>query len=251
MCWEFCRVHHPKRQYGSGKKILYGISWWKRKKSRRLIELRILYLIWVLGAPYYQGGLIGWVGEVQTLKSILPPKNPVRSDISSLIAGFQRLWSDVFGPQARHVQPLSLIRLSSRVPEAFPGYVRPLDRTCPTQPNFSAAKSQTGHIRSPSQVLEKLVEHVWPRPRHVRVSDTPTARFSWGAINGPPRLSSSEELSIHIANTLRHSLELPTSLLQALFKFKLPRRDLSLTLEWPTRSSYQSLHRRSSCVHFS
>jgi hypothetical protein len=30
---------------------------------------------------------------------------------------------------------------------------------------------------------------------------------------------------------LRHSLELPTSLLQASFKFKLHRRDLSLTLE--------------------
>jgi hypothetical protein len=30
---------------------------------------------------------------------------------------------------------------------------------------------------------------------------------------------------------LRHSLELPTSLLQASLKSKLPRRDLSLTIE--------------------
>jgi hypothetical protein len=37
--------------------------------------------------------------------------------------------------------------------------------------------------------------------------------------------------SFHIANILRHSLELPTSLLQASFKSKLSRRDLSLTLE--------------------
>jgi hypothetical protein len=29
-----------------------------------------------------------------------------------------------------------------------------------------------------------------PRPGHVRVSDTLTARFSWGAIKGPPCLSS-------------------------------------------------------------
>jgi hypothetical protein len=48
-----------------------------------------------------------------------------------------------------------------------------------------------------------------PRPGHVRVFDTPTARFS------SPRLSSTVGHSFHIANTLRHSLELPTSLLQA------------------------------------
>jgi hypothetical protein len=52
-------------------------------------------------------------------------------------------------------------------------------------------------------------------------------------------------------NTLRHSLELPTSLPQASFKSKLPMRDLSLTLEWPTRSSSQALHRRSPCVRYS
>jgi hypothetical protein len=69
-----------------------------------------------------------------------------------------------------------------------------------------------------------------PRPGHVWVSDTPTARFSWRVIKGPPRLSSMVHHSFHIVNTLRHSLELPTSLLQALFKSKLSRRDLSLTL---------------------
>jgi hypothetical protein len=70
-----------------------------------------------------------------------------------------------------------------------------------------------------------------PRPGHVQISDTPTARFSWGAIKGPPCLSSSVGHLIYIANTLRHSLELPTSLLQASFKSKLHRRDLSITLE--------------------
>jgi hypothetical protein len=90
-----------------------------------------------------------------------------------------------------------------------------------------------------------------PRPRHVRVSDTPMTRFPWGTIKGPPRLSSTVEHSFHIANTLRHSLELPASLLQASFKFNRPMRDLSLTLEWPTRSSSQALHRRSPCVRYS
>jgi hypothetical protein len=69
-----------------------------------------------------------------------------------------------------------------------------------------------------------------PRPGHIRVSDTPTARFSW-AIKGPPRLSSMIGYSFYIANTLRHSLELPSSLLQASFKSMLSRRDLNLTLE--------------------
>jgi hypothetical protein len=49
--------------------------------------------------------------------------------------------------------------------------------------------------------------------------------------------------SFHIANTLKCSLELPTSLLQASFKSKFPMRDLRLTLEWPTQSSSQALHR--------
>jgi hypothetical protein len=90
-----------------------------------------------------------------------------------------------------------------------------------------------------------------PRPEHVRVSDTPTARFSWGAIKGPPHLSSMVGHSFHIANTFKHSIELPTSLLQASFKSKLRRRDLSLTLEWPTQSSSQALHRWSSCIRYS
>jgi hypothetical protein len=71
------------------------------------------------------------------------------------------------------------------------------------------------------------------------------------AIKGHPRLSSTVVHSFHIANTLRHSLELTTSLLQASFKSKLPMRDLRLTFEWPTRSSSQALHWRSLCVRYS
>jgi hypothetical protein len=69
-----------------------------------------------------------------------------------------------------------------------------------------------------------------PRHGHVRVSDNPMARFPWGAIKGPSRLSSMVGHSFHIANTLRHSFELPISLLHAFFKSKMTRRDLSLTL---------------------
>jgi hypothetical protein len=47
----------------------------------------------------------------------------------------------------------------------------------------------------------------------------------------PPRLSSLVGHSVQLTNTLRHSLEIPTSLLQASFKSKFPGRDLSLTLE--------------------
>jgi hypothetical protein len=72
-----------------------------------------------------------------------------------------------------------------------------------------------------------------PRPGHARVSDTPTAKFPWGAIKGPSCLSSTVGHSFHLSNTLRHSLELPTSLLQASFKSKLPRRDLTSLLSDP------------------
>jgi hypothetical protein len=89
-----------------------------------------------------------------------------------------------------------------------------------------------------------------PRPGHVRFL-TPQRLNSLGAIKSPlPRLSSTVGHSFHIINTLRHFLELSTSILQASFKFKLFRRDLSLTLEWHTRSSSQALHRWSPCVHY-
>jgi hypothetical protein len=97
---------------------------------------------------------------------------------------------------------------------------------------------RTRHVRSISQNPERLAGHVRP----------PTTRFPWGAT---PRLSSLVGHSFWLEYTLRHSLELQTSLPQAPFKSKLPRRDLSLTFEWPTRSSTQALHRWSPCVRYS
>jgi hypothetical protein len=64
LCWEFFNVRHLKRQYERWNKFLYGLQWRKRESRKDSLELRILYFIWVLGTPYYQGGCIGWVGEV-------------------------------------------------------------------------------------------------------------------------------------------------------------------------------------------
>jgi hypothetical protein len=47
-----------------------GINDEKEKSHENYIELMILYLIWVLGAPYYQGGYIEWIGEVQNIKNL-------------------------------------------------------------------------------------------------------------------------------------------------------------------------------------
>jgi hypothetical protein len=41
----------------------------KGKSHKDFVELRILYFIWVLGAPYYHGEYIGRVGEVQNIKN--------------------------------------------------------------------------------------------------------------------------------------------------------------------------------------
>jgi hypothetical protein len=60
---------------------------------------------------------------------------------------------------------------------------------------------------------------------------TPQWLDSLGGYKRPQRLSNTVGHSFHIAKTLRHSLELSTSLLQVSFKSKLPRRYLSLTLE--------------------
>jgi hypothetical protein len=47
-----------------------GINDEKGKSREDYVELRILYFIWVLVVPYYQGGYNGWVGEVQNIKNL-------------------------------------------------------------------------------------------------------------------------------------------------------------------------------------
>jgi hypothetical protein len=80
---------------------------------------------------------------------------------------------------------------------------------------------------------------------------TPQRLDSFRGYKRPTCLSSTVGYLFHIINSLRHSLELLMSLLQASFKFKLFRRDLSPTLQWPTRFSSQTLYRWSQCVHYS
>jgi hypothetical protein len=41
--------------------------------------------------------------KYKTSKSTLPPKTPVRLDISGSVAEFQRLWSNMSNPQPRHI----------------------------------------------------------------------------------------------------------------------------------------------------
>jgi hypothetical protein len=47
-----------------------GINDEKEKNHEDYVELMILYFIWVLRAPYYQGGYNWWVGEVQNIKNL-------------------------------------------------------------------------------------------------------------------------------------------------------------------------------------
>jgi hypothetical protein len=53
-------------------KFFMGYNEEKGKSHEDSLELRILYFIWVLGVPYYQGGCIGWFSEVQIIE-IYPP----------------------------------------------------------------------------------------------------------------------------------------------------------------------------------
>jgi hypothetical protein len=62
----------------------------KGKSHKDSLELRILYFI--------NGDALSELVECKTSKSILPPKSPVRPDISVPLAGFQRLWSGLSSP---------------------------------------------------------------------------------------------------------------------------------------------------------
>jgi hypothetical protein len=62
------------------------------------LELRILYFIWVLGAPYYQRGCIGWIGEVQIIKIYPQTKNPKKSRLIQVSDRIPESLSDMSAP---------------------------------------------------------------------------------------------------------------------------------------------------------
>jgi hypothetical protein len=109
----------------------------KRKSHEDYLELRILYFIWVLEAPYYQGDALGESVKCKSSKTILSPKFPIRLDLSGFLTGFQRARSDMSGPLP-YLGITQLIWLLSRVPELFSGHVRP-------NPSSSVAKSKQPH----------------------------------------------------------------------------------------------------------
>jgi hypothetical protein len=77
--------------------LYMGYNKEKGKSREDSLELRIVYFIWVIGIPYFQGGCIGWVGEVQNIEIYLITK---------------------ISCQARHIW------LLGQFTEALAGYVR-------------------------------------------------------------------------------------------------------------------------------
>jgi hypothetical protein len=120
-----------------------GINDEKEKSREDYVELRILYFIWVLGAPYYQGGYIGWFGEVQNIKNL-----PYH----------QKLLSDQTYPAP------------SRIPETLAGHVRLPDQTCPASQPYPEL---TNHIRLLGRIPEAFSRHVRPNPIPQRLSLRP------------------------------------------------------------------------------
>jgi hypothetical protein len=131
----------------------------KEKSCEDLWGLGRFYLICVLGAPYYQGGYIEWVGEVQIIENLfliqlarklrtylVSRPGSSQPSISGLCAGLHRRLSDMFGPRTRHIRSslisptLSLffrhIWPGHRVPKMVSEHIRSLDPTCLANPFF-------------------------------------------------------------------------------------------------------------------
>jgi hypothetical protein len=104
----------------------------KEKSCEDPFRLESFYFICVLGAPYYQEGCIGSVGEVQIIKINLLTKVPRKLDISGFQTRFQRHYPDMSGRQPGHFwaspypQQLSPIRT---YPAPYPDF-REVSQTC-------------------------------------------------------------------------------------------------------------------------
>jgi hypothetical protein len=127
LCQEFCRISQWKRQYERAIKICMAYNEEKGKSHEHLWGLGRLYFMFVLGALYYQGGCIEWVGEVQII------------EILSLI---------------------QLARTIRTYPVSWPGSSKVYQK-CPGLPIFQSAM----HIWPLSHVPEKIFRYVWPQDR--------------------------------------------------------------------------------------
>jgi hypothetical protein len=161
-------------------------------------------------------------------------------DISDPLAGFQRALQDMSGPRPDMPDPSFLT-----------GFQRPnpdMSGPRPDMSGLSALSDLSALSGLAARFQRRWSDMSGPQPEHVQISETPMARFFCGAIKGPH--ASLARLATHFTLQI-FWVTLFSSRLQASFKSKHHWRDLRLTLEWPTRSSSQALHRRSPCVHYS
>jgi hypothetical protein len=161
------------------------------------------------------------------------------------------------GLQPRHVLATQFFSALRTYPGPLPNSNKDY-RTCPARPFFAAVKSPIRHVRLANRVILNLTGHIWSRYRtcpvpklgsrdgfstcptpdigHVRFSDTPTSRFLLGAIKGPPHPQLGWPLSSLEYNLNQSFLSSkPLSHSQASLQYKLPKRDLSHSLEWRTQ----------------
>jgi hypothetical protein len=111
----------------------------KGKSHEDFLELRILYFILVLGAPYYQGGALGESVKCKSSTSIQKPKVPEKT---------------------------GLIRVSDRILKSLAGHVRPTAQTC-SGSSLSLGYPQLSQTYSiPYLGLVTLAEHVRLLPNH-------------------------------------------------------------------------------------
>jgi hypothetical protein len=136
-------------------------------------ELGCFYFIWVLGAPYYQAGYIGWVDEVHNIKNLSPNKLPRKIwTCLAKIAGFQKLKMDTFGSLFRLVQETQNPKSTVLVWAPSPDSRKPC-RICPAQgPDMSSQPVSSSdqvtnivHIRLVHRIPESIFGYVRPLER--------------------------------------------------------------------------------------
>jgi hypothetical protein len=154
------------------------------KKSRRL--RRINDFIFYLSSKSFvlPRGTLDELVKCKTSKFYLTTKNSCQARhirppnwIPETLSGHVR-------PQIRHVRHLILFWVNQAYPvsrpdsKAFFRHVRPNSIPQRLSPRSNISGSQARFQRGWSDMSDPQPEHVW-------ISDTPTARFSWGAIKCP------------------------------------------------------------------